>query len=235
MKKVISIVLFSVVVVFTSYSQTLIPKVGMSFSSLRAEEFVTSMDNEFSGETGYSAGLAYSIPITPIGKGLLSIQPEVFYVQKGFQVDAQGEFFGGEQYVTIRSHQEYTINYLEFPILAKYELGPDNFRFSLSAGPSVGFGLGGKYKSVATQTNDVETKEFINTSGDIRFFDSKDPNEASFDHNIDFGLQVGVGVSLFNRILVDVRYGNSFTNLNEYNESKNKVIQLTVGVPIALK
>src|SRR6478609_7048618 len=104
MKKVVSIVFFSVIVTFTSYSQTLIPKVGMSFSSLRAEEFVTSMDNKFSGESGFSAGLAYNLPIKPMGNALLSIQPEVLYVQKGFQVDAEGEFLGGEQYVLIRSH-----------------------------------------------------------------------------------------------------------------------------------
>lgn len=233
MKKVVSIILLSSIVTFTSYSQTLIPKVGMSFSSLRADEFVVSMKNKFGGQTGYSIGLGYSIPLHPMGNALLSLQPEVQYIQKGFQVDAEGEFFFGEQYATIRSHQEYSIHYLEFPIVAKYEIGPDNVRFSVSAGPSVGFGLGGKYKSVATQTNDVETVEFINTSGDIKFFQSKDPNEASFDHNIDFGLQLGAGVSLFHRIVIDVRYGNSFTNVNEYNESKNRVIQFTVGVPIA--
>ncbi len=235
MKKVVGIVLISVFIDFSGYGQTLIPKVGVSFSSLQADEFVAQMSNKFKGQTGCSLGVGYNIPIKLNGNGLFSLQPEISYVEKGFKVDAVGEFYFNEAYYTINSHQEYSIRYLEFPILAKYEIGPDNFRFSFSVGPSVAFGLGGRYKSVATQTDDVETTEFINTKGDIKFFQSKDPNEASFDHNIDFGLQVGAGVSLYNRIAVDVRYGNSFTNVNEYNESKNRVLQFTVGIPIILK
>ncbi len=234
MKNVVSIALFSIFFSISSYGQTLIPKVGVSFSTLHADEFVTQMDNQFGNKTGYSFGIGYNIPVKLSGNGLLSIQPEISYVQKGFKVDAEGEFFYEGAY-TLNTHQEYSIHYLEFPILAKYELGPDNFRFSVSVGPSVGFGLGGRYTSVATRTDEVETTELFNTKGDIRFFQSKDPNEANFDHNIDFGLQLGVGVSVFNKIAVDVRYGNSFTNINEYSDSKNRVLQVTVGVPIIIK
>jgi hypothetical protein len=219
----------------SSQAQTLIPKVGISLSALGASEHVPMMSNSFSGQSGYSIGVGYSIPVKPNGGSLFSIQPEISFVQKGFKVDAQGEFIFIEQLSLIKTHQEYTINYLEFPVLAKYELGPDNFRFSFYAGPSIAFGLGGKYKVVATQTAQDVTEQFINTEGSIKFYKSKNENDINFDHNVDFGLQVGVGVTFFKKVMVEARYGNGLTNLNEEKESKNRVVQFTLGMPIALR
>ncbi len=224
-----------ILISISGHAQTLIPKIGISLSTLGASEHVPMMINSFSSQSGYTIGVGYSIPVKPNGISLFSIQPEILFVQKGFKVDAQGEFIFVEQLSLINTHQEYTVNYLEFPVLAKYELGSDNFRFSFYAGPSIAFGLGGKYKAVATRTTEGGTEQFINTEGSIKFYKSKNTSDINFDHNVDVGLQVGVGITLFNKVMVEARYGNSFTDLNEERESKNRLIQLILEVPIALK
>lgn len=218
-----------------SQAQALIPKFGISLSALGASEHVSMMSNSFSSQSGYSIGVGYNIPVKPNGSSLISIQPEISLVQKGFKVEAQGEFIFIEQLSLIKTQQEYTINYLEFPVFAKYELGPDNFRLAFYAGPSIGFGLGGKYKSKATLTTQDVTVQIIDTEGNIKFYESENENDINFDHNVDFGLQVGVGVTFFNKVMVEARYGNSLTNLNEEKESKNRVFQFTLGMPIGLK
>lgn len=166
---------------------------------------------------------------------LFSVQPEISFVQKGFRVDAEGEFISIEQPESIQSHQEFTINYLEIPILGKYELGFEKMKLSIYGGPYVAFGLGGRYKSTSTRTSGGLTETFIDTQGSVKFFKSRNPSDANFDHNIDFGFQVGMGLNCFNKVILEARFGNSFTNLNEYMESKNKVFQFTVGVPIYLR
>ncbi len=218
-----------------SFAQTITPKVGYTLSTWGASNYVTQLNNSFSSQPGFSFGVAYSIPLKGLGIGMLSLQPEVSFVQKGFKVDAQGEVSSAELTFFITSHQEYTIHYLEFPLMTKYEFGNDRFKFSVSAGPSIAFGLGGKYKAASTIFDGNVTTDLANTTGDIRFFKSKDNQSVSFDHNIDAGIQFGIGAVLYNRIALDVRFGNSFTNTNEYNESKNRVLQFTVGVPISLK
>ncbi len=236
MKKIPLPILSCIFISTISFAQTITPKIGYTLSSWGASTYVAQLDNSFSSQSGFSLGVAYNVPLKGLGAGMLSLQPELSFVQKGFKVDAQGEVFDIENNALfITSRQEYTIHYLEFPLLVKYELGGDRFRFSFSAGPSVAFGLGGKYKAVATMFDGTATTELANITGDIKFFRSKDTGSASFDHNIDAGVQVGIGAVLYNRIALDVRFGNSFTNTNEYNESKNRVLQFTVGVPISLK
>lgn len=146
---------------FNTSGQVLIPKFGMSLSTIKSSEFVTGMDNSFSNQVGYTIGASYSIPVKPMNTALFSVQPEISFVQKGFRVDAEGEFISIEQPESIQSHQEFTINYLEIPILGKYELGFEKLKLSIYGGPYVAFGLGGRYKSTSTRTSGGLTETFI--------------------------------------------------------------------------
>jgi Outer membrane protein beta-barrel domain len=234
MKKSLIAILSSAVVTYSTIAQTITPKVGFTMSALGATEFVPEMKSNFSNQTGYSFGVGYSVPLHVAGTSMLSLQPELTYVKKGFKVDAQGEFIFGEQPVTLKVHQEYAINYLEIPVLTKFEFGPAKFRAALYAGPYVAFGLGGRYKSEGWRSTEMGFEKFIDGKGDIKFFQDQDPNTVSFDHNIDFGFQLGVGMTFYKRVVIDVRYGNGLINLKHYSDSKNRVVQFTVGVPINL-
>jgi hypothetical protein len=232
MSKKALILLFFMVSVAAVQAQTFIPRAGITISTLQAEDFVKEMDNEIQSQTGFVIGVAYAIPVGTFAKGIFSLQPELSFVQKGFKVDATGDFAGSESYFHLTTQQEYTINYLEIPVLAKYEFGSDKLRIALQAGPSLAFGLDGKYKSTMHIEDEFEYDETTNSEGDIRFYDSDEVNTTSFDHNVDFGLQAGAGITIFDRVALDVRYGMSLTDLNHEEKSKNRILQLSVGVPL---
>ena len=233
-----NLILLSFLVVGSASSglaQTLIPRIGISISTLGSEQFVAEMDNEFSNKTGYTFGMGYNIPVTAVGHGMLSVQPEINFVQKGFKINAEGEFYFGELYYLLKTHQEYTLNYLEFPVPVKYEISSDKIGIAIYTGPYVGFALGGKYTATATRENEEVNEEFINAKGKIVFYDSTDPSELTLDHNVDYGLVAGISATLFHRIILDARYSGSFADLKHDEKSKNQVLQFSVGMPIRLK
>lgn len=218
-------------------AQRLIPKVGVVYSTTTADEFVSELKNSVKYKAGYTVGLAYEMPLATIGKGMLHVQPEINFITKSFSVDAAGDISAAEVALHLETDQEYRINYLEFPVLAKYELGSDFMRFNFYTGASVGFALGGKYKSNVdvTYPNGEGDAYSYSSEGDIVFYDSKNnEGNAEFDHNIDVSWQAGAGITINKRISLDVRYGLGLTNVKHYTDSKFRSVQFTVGVPIGL-
>jgi hypothetical protein len=215
-------------------AQVLIPKFGMTVSSLRADQYVTDMDNSFGSRKGFTAGVGYAIRAGRIGNGFLYVQPEINFVQKGFQVDATGEF-EFEGVYQLESKQSYRLNYLDMPVLAKYTWGGSNLKVSVTAGPAASFALGGQYTAKLTKTQDGITEILADTKGDVVFYDSNEPNTMSFDYNIALDLQAGLGITIKEYVYLEARGISSLTNLNHNNKTKNQLLQFTVGVPITLK
>jgi hypothetical protein len=236
MRKVthIIIILFIITTVTVSQAQTLIPKVGLTISTLAIEES-NDPENQYSvsSNTGFTFGVGYNFPVANLGQVAFSLQPEATYIQKGFKGKTTGEFVIGEQYYQVHATSSETINYFEIPILAKFEYGNDKLKVALYTGPSIGFGLGGKYKT----TNAVDTGEGIehyDSEGKIIFYNGNEENRVELDHNVDFGIQGGASFTFFNHVALDVRYGKGLTNLNHGDKSRNNVLQFTIGVPIRL-
>jgi hypothetical protein len=235
MRKTIHVIFLLIVSVAWAQAQTLIPRVGLTISSLATEEIDNGITAETNNNTntGFTFGVGYNMPVSTLGKVMLSLQPELNYIQKGFKGTSTGEFNIGEQVFQFHAKNEHTINYLEIPVLARFEYGGDKFKVHVHAGPSVGFGLGGKYKSEST-VDTGETVEVYKSEGKIRFYEANEEDVMSFDHNVDFGWQGGAGVTFMNRITLDVRYGMSLTDLHHDAKTKNRVAQFTVGVPLSL-
>ncbi|HEY9046616.1 MAG TPA: outer membrane beta-barrel protein [Ohtaekwangia sp.] len=94
-------------------------------------------------------------------------------------------------------------------------------------GPSVAYGLGGKYK-YEEGSQKIETK--------VKFGNGNSSNDDLYLGNkIDFGVQFGGGVLIAGKVMVDVRYGLGLTNITDGSNAKNGGFQFTVGVPISLK
>ena len=90
------------------------------------------------------------------------------------------------------------MNYLEVPVNVKFKL-LDLSVLGLDAhlGPFAALGLGGKWKS------DI---------GDIKMFD--DDEDGMGCKRFDFGLQMGIGAVLVNKIYAGVNYDMSLTKIN---------------------
>ena len=239
MRKTIQTVLLVFSSVLVIHAQTIIPKAGLSLSTNTASEAEDGIENTVSAKPGFTVGIGYNLPVGTVGKGVFSIQPELTFVQKGFKVKSSGEFYDGEAIYDVNAEQKYTVNYLELPVLAKLEFGTGNARFFTYAGPSLGFGFGGKIKGDITFDDGFQSiTEKID--GDIKFGDApqdsgEENDDVYLDNRLDVGVQLGAGVTLFNKVVIDVRYGLGLTDLADSGDSANRVLQFTVGIPIALK
>ncbi len=173
----------------------------------------------------YIAGIGLNIPIA----GRLSFQPELTYIRKGYGLDytqngttATGTYF---------------FNYVEVPLFVKIAFASDRFRFFAFAGPSIGYGLNGKFDQ-----NAVSGTNTISQAGKIVFGDGQTTatiqylSKDSF-HQLDIGAQGGVavgtrvGTGLF---LLELRGGLGLTDFSKNEESKFRtvMIALSYGIPL---
>lgn len=234
-----AILVFGIVIgaVSLTQAQTLVPRIGTTISTTTIDEPNTQdQSGKIFSQNGITFGLGYNVSVKALGKVMFSLQPELTYIQKGYIMSTAGEYYIDEAYYGYTGQTEFTINYFEIPVLAKFEFGGDKVKVGAFAGPSIGFGLGGKYKTVFNINKEDQGTETQTYEGDLVFYrPDGEQNKSELDHNIDFGLQAGASVTLMKYIQLDVRYGMGLTNLNHDDESKNRVIQFGVSVPIALK
>lgn len=154
---------------------------------------------------GFTLGVGFNFPI---GEGAFSLQPELNFIQKGAKYE-EGDY-----------SEKLKLNYLEIPILAKATFG-EVTKFYVNVGPSLGYGLNGK----------VKVKEgSLEEDFDVNFGDEVD----EIEKRMDVGLQLGAGVIIAEKIMIDLRYGLGLTSLNEESKVKNNVLQFTVGVPLSI-
>ncbi|RAV99128.1 porin family protein [Pseudochryseolinea flava] len=231
-----SAVLFLTIVGSVTFTkaQTLVPRIGITSSTSTVEKSELTTGQSTGSVTGISVALGYNVPVANLGKLVFSLQPEVNYIQKGSSYKSDGEFQIGEAIYKSKNESKQTLNYLEFPVLARFEYDLDKIKVGLFAGPAVAFGLDGKYK-FESKVDNGETVEVHKSEGKVVFYDQNgEENTSSLDHNVDFSLQAGAVVTILKRVQLDVRYGHSLTNKSHYVDSKNRVLQFSVGVPISL-
>lgn len=210
------------------FAQTyIIPRAGVGISTFAPADNKENV----SSIAGFTGGAAFSVTLT----NHISIQPEILFIQKGGSYEFEST--PGDGILETRN-TEVKINYLEFPVLAKYAFGNGLIKFYVNAGPSVSIGLGGKtdYSLVAT----IGADEVIYTDkakGDVRFGDHPEESpeqDVYFQNRVDIGAQFGGGVFIANKVLVDFRYGLGFTKLDDEAQPKNRTFQVNVAVPLLL-
>jgi hypothetical protein len=213
---------------------TVIPKLGVNRSSITFDKntgFGKSIEPKF----GFQLGLGLAINISD----KMSVQPELSYIKKGWSINFDLIDGNGERWTL---EEDFTLNYIEIPVLLKYFLGTRNFRYFINAGPSIAYGVGGKAKGkYAINNRGISIDEKI-TFGDQPSTETSILKEY-LDNRWDIGIQVGGGVQIANKFMVEIRYGHgisSFSNPDGYiivghSKSQNRVIQLTLGIPVSTK
>jgi opacity protein-like surface antigen len=137
-----------------------------------------------------------------------SVQPELLYSAQGVKYDTSGAGFSEENKINLA--------YLNIPVMAKYYVAE---KFSLEAGPQIGFLLSAK--------NDFSYSAFGESdSGKV---DIKDGYKS-----IDFGVNFGAGYDFTENLSVGARYNLGLSNIAKNEEGdnskvKNSVFSLSVG------
>ncbi len=219
-----------------------IPKGGLTLSTIHLPNnsgFAFGQEN-VSSLRGFAAGVGFQIPVA--GDGFLSVQPELLYLQKGYQVDATTD--EGSLRLTD------SFNYLEVPVLGKISFGSQRVKLYVNAGPSVGYALNGRFTQKISggllafdnAGKNIFGEEPDNSIGDDEYLSPR------YFNRVDVGVQFGGGIGLAvgpGAVLLDARYGLGLTNFFKGNPDngttdddranvQNRVLAFTLGYAIPL-
>lgn len=151
---------------------------------------------------GAQVGVAFQAGITP----KFSLASEFYFIMKGGELKANNP-------LTI-SKSTFRFYTLEFPVLARYQVG----KFYVNAGPSIAYTLLGTLKTEGT-TKDLS---FANSNEGFKRWDA--------------GIQTGAGYRFRvkqKRVALDVRYNYGLTNISYGQEmhNRNLIISLHISNP----
>ena len=138
---------------------------------------------DYKSRTSFHAGLA--VEFHPVGN--FAIQPELLYSSQGAEVDGFDDF---------------NLDYVALPIMAKYYIISD--KLSIDAGPQFSF-LVDDAESVDEIGNTYENEKF------------------------DFAVAGGLGLNITKSFFAQARYTVGLTEVSKEAEVKNAVFQLSVG------
>ncbi|MFD2513006.1 porin family protein [Pontibacter locisalis] len=173
-------------------------------------------DSRFNNKVGWHAGVTANFGIV---EDFFSIQPELYYTNKGFKNEEE-EFELDN--LTYRREGSVNYNYLELPVLARINAGPLYFE-------------GGPLASYLLSVNN-RTDTFINGAPEPEAV-----NRSSTDglKKFELGYAAGIGFGTPGGLSIGVRYAGSFTDLvddapDDYFEgdlrnARHSVFMLTLG------
>lgn len=171
-------------------------KAGVNFANLTGDVDDASM------KVGFNVGGFAEIKVSD----KFSVQPELLYSTQGAKEKESG--FG------YTSETKLTLGYLNIPVMAKFYVAE---KFSLEAGPQVGFLLNakGKYE---------ETSGGVTVSGE-------DDLKSEFE-SIDFGVNFGAGYNFTENLSAGLRYNVGLSNIAKDSgdyKVNNSVLSLSLG------
>lgn len=175
---------------------------GVNFSNMKLEHDNITYSPDT--RTGWHVGVVVDFPLLES----LYIQSGLYYTAKGCKDESEGV------------KETYKPSYLEIPILASYRYNfSDAAQLQVNFGPYFAYGLGGKVKFEYRG----ETKEYD-------FFGDED-DDSYGAKRFDFGLQVGVGLTIAKHYFVGGGYEFGLTSLDRNSDYKlkNKNFFISVG------
>lgn len=175
-------------------------KGGANFADTRVEGLIKNIAPEQHTFTGYTIGAVAEVPVL----GALSFRPELNYTQKGFTVSESFDvdLLGVEMPIGAKARTR--INYLELPLLLKYNIGTDAAKAYVIAGPTVAFAANAHLRPVASLLIDINLPRVpIDLSNDIY-------QRWEVSGTLGAGGEVKFGDG---KLFADVRYNLGFTNM----------------------
>lgn len=188
-----------------AYSQDL--KIGIRAGILLANMDISPLP-EGSADFKNQVGLQVAVPLE-IGLGnIFAIQPELMYGLHGTRTDETINEVDLPSGITTTGYSKVSIKVqsLEIPLLAKVKFGPEAFKIHVLAGPSIGFGLSGKFKNdYSLKQTDEDGNVIFNvtevTTGKAVFLKDGYNSDKLGDNDLpvnrtNFNLHLGAGFSV---------------------------------------
>lgn len=229
LKKSMKIAVITAAMIFAGHSLfaqvTIAPEAGLNIASMSYKSDKEQYINEkYSSRLGMNFGVYLNVPLV---SGLF-FQPGVLYSGKGYKM-SETETNSG---ITSAYQETFSTNYIEVPLNLGYEykLGKAGTVFA-TAGPYLGYGIGGKIKNEVTIEGVSAT---IPNNGISAFGKSAD---GAILKPLDFGLNFSLGYKLPFGLYARFQYGLGLSNIaNAANvSSKNKCMSVGVGYAFSIK
>ena len=220
-----------------SNAQTIIPKVGITYSKTSRSDADTEYHyKEVNFRQGFMAGVA--LQISP--EDGFFFQPELLYIQKGYEVSEKARE-GVSSVAKYYLHRDNCLlEYLEIPLLIMKEIKVGKrIKFYPQFGMNISYGLGGKlhyYLFIEDYSGQITE---VSYTAKVKFteYQNGHPNDLYLKTPIDFGFLGGVSILLFDKIFFEIRYNLGLRKFEFYSydeeDAYNKCFQFSVGVPIA--
>jgi hypothetical protein len=179
-------------------------RAGLNMASLTGED---NMD-DYGSKIGLHIGAMMQYPVAPS----IIFQPELLYTMKGATAEFDYGIYGKDELTW--SH-----NYLEIPMLIKYNVEMPTVKIQPYIGPSVGILVSAKGKA---ETSGDESKS--STTTDIK----------EYMNTLELGLNLGVDAIVMQNIMVGLRFDMGLSKIAKEDEGyqsklKNNVIMLNFG------
>jgi opacity protein-like surface antigen len=202
-----------------SNAQTFGVKAGLNLANMHTEDDSGTLSDDFKSQVGFHAGVTAEFPITE----MLSFEAGLLASTKGFKQDSEETILG----TTVSYKASSNLLYVDVPLTLKATFGiSDGANLFVQAGPYLGMGLSGKYKTETTVAGQTEKEE-----SDIKWGSNADEDDLK---RMDFGLTGGAGVE-FNNISVGLSYGLGLANISAYTEENAKINNRVLGISVGYK
>lgn len=181
-------------------------KAGLNLANLTGDVQDASM------KVGFHVGGFVEIKVSD----KFSVQPELLFSTQG----AKEKYSESETGYSYTEESKLNLSYLNIPIMAKYYVAD---KFSLEAGPQIGFLMSAK-----SDFSFSETVGGVTNSGSQNV-DVKDNLES-----IDFGFNLGLGYDFTENVSAGARYNLGLSNIaktenGDDTKIQNNVISISIG------
>jgi Outer membrane protein beta-barrel domain len=162
-------------------------------------------------KTGFGGGVYVAIPVTPS----FEIQPELLYTAKGVKASDAGV------------DAALRLNYVEIPVLARWNFTASSVTPHLYAGPAIAFKTGCTFTASAQGTSiSTNCADFQSDQGDPVTFAA-----------VDFGVVAGGGLSFDlggRHATVGARYNVGLKNIVSSGDAKNRTLSFLASFEVPL-
>jgi hypothetical protein len=239
MKNLMKTLILFALLAFSSnlFAQTAIGlRGGVNLATYNDSPFGT-MTNDF--DMPFMAGVDVAVFTKVEISGIFSVQPELHWMQKGVRFRMKA---ADDTKVTMN----YRYNYLEVPVLARFDFGTEAIGFNFFVGPSAGYAMNGKYKGKnARYGQGYETPVQKGEYKKDLEWDKEFGTDGTKSNRFDISGVAGVGMEFAlgeANIVLDARYNLDLNDATIYENKPtpdpdkyyNRSIALTAGIAIPI-
>lgn len=203
--------------------------IGIGFRGSYNLNSLADYDSDGSVAGYYNAPGGALVVNIPFGTGLISLQAEPGYAERGVLVTQSGRMNNGiERY---EDKSTIKLQYVEMPLLIRVQPKAGPLNLILTAGPEVRYLLGGSLSTARNEYN-ISSGQQVYSDMDVESIELNRVNR--FDVGIVGGGGIGVPLS-FGQVFADGRYHLGLIGIDsEDGTPMNRAISVNLGVVISL-